>query len=76
MINSGNTFARVGETLLVWEFPSIGEIPLEKLRIDERLTAGESTEKPVPMLGVDVVEKESVVVVEVDEEEEAHSLGY
>ena len=52
------------------------EIPLEKLRFEERLTAGDAKEKPAPMLGVDeVVEVDSVVVVEVDEEEdEAHIL--
>ena len=52
------------------------EIPLEKLRFEERLTAGDAKEKPAPMLGVDeVVEVESVAVVEVDEEEdEAHIL--
>ena len=51
------------------------EIPLEKIRFGERLTAGEKTEKPVPMLGVDdVVEVERVVVVVVDDEEEANRL--
>ena len=58
-----------GETLLETEFTTAGEIPLEKLRLEGRLTAGETTEKPVPMLGaVDVVDKERVVVVVVDEE--------
>ena len=58
------------------EFSTVEEIPLEKLRFEERLTAGETREKPVPMLGVDeVVEIERVVVVAVDDEEdEAHRL--
>ena len=45
------------------------------MRFGERLTAGETTENPVPILGVDdVEEKESVVVVVVDEAEEDHRL--
>ena len=49
------------------------EIPLEGF--DEKLVAGEETEKPVPMLGVDdIVEIEKVVVVEVEEDEEAPRL--
>ena len=66
----GRTASLSGETLLETEFTTAGEIPLGKFRFEEKLTAGETTEKPVPMLGaVDVVEKERVVVVVVVDEE-------
>ena len=67
---SYKTFVFADERGFASEFIE-GENPLT-FRFEERLVVGEMTEKPVPMLGVDdVVDIERVVVVDVEEDEEA-----
>ena len=52
---------------------AVEEYPREELTFEERLDAGE-TENPVPILGADdIVEIESVVVVDVDADEDTPS---
>ena len=65
---SYKAFSEGAGTKLTSGFAAVEEYPREELTFEERLDAGE-TENPVPILGADdIVEIESVVVVDEDED--------